>query len=448
MIFKRRRDGKESDHWYCKVSFQGRQILRNTRYTARSDAERFERALRKSLAGEREAAVAALEASRLRSASGTTLGQIVESFETAPGDWTPQTKRGYTASLRIIIETALGTAPAWGSRPVSILNSDLVYRFRQAVMSSESNAGAARLAQACRSANTALRSARALFAPPLVEHYRRAAGLTIPDLSEFRSAPGFRGVAKDDYRIPPDELIRRTMEDLERTRESHPDRYAAIWLAIGFGLRRSEAAAVRANWFLQLNGRVHLELREVIQPGTPAKTSGATKNGSVRPRIPVANGAWMHLGPIVSSRKSEQHVLAPEGTSTYRADALFDEISAWLRSIGWQTDKAFHEFRALAGCWVAMRDGLLVARDWLRHASVTTTERHYGRYVRTQVTDAAWDAPRDTARDTGISSPHTAPNVTIAAPFGNVYDTRPTVQVVDFQSPGAVSASESDSVRP
>ncbi|MFN0130304.1 MAG: hypothetical protein ACKV19_26880, partial [Verrucomicrobiales bacterium] len=116
-------------------------------------------------------------------------------------------------------------------------------------------------------------------------------------------------------------------------------------------------------------------------------TSTATKSGAVAPRIPVTNGAWEHLGPIVELLPPDRHVLAPMGNATYRGDALFDEISDWLRVLGWQTTKAYHEFRALAGCWVAMRDGLLVARDWLRHSSVTTTERHYGRYVRTTVSD-------------------------------------------------------------
>ncbi len=437
MIFKRIRNGQESKYWYCKVVFQGRQIPRCTNYTNRTDAERFERTLRKALAGEREQAVAALDASRLRAAASTvTIGQVVEAFGQAPGDWTPQTRRGYTGGLRCVIETALGEDPAWTERPVSVLTGDLVYRYRQAVLREAAGADAARTAQLSRSANTALRSARALFAPALIEYYRRTAQLSLPDLSEFRTAPGFRGVAKEDYRIPSDDLIRRTMEDLERTRQSHPDRYAAIWLALGFGLRRSEAAAVRAGWFITVGGRVHLELREVIQPGTPAQTSAATKNGQVCPRIPVANGAWAHLEPIVSARKPEQHVLAPDGHATYRGDDLFDDLSGWLRTLGWETDKAFHEFRALAGCWVAMRDGLLVARDWLRHSSVTTTEKHYGRYVRTQVTDAAWDTSRDTTADRIQTQPN---NVSVVS-FGVIPQQLPTVQVVAAEPVGIASS--------
>ncbi len=415
MIFKRIRDGHESTHWYCKVEFQGRQYLRNTRYTAKADAERFERALRKALAGDREQAITALTESRLRAESpSTTLGQVVAAFRAAPGDWTPHTRRGYIGGLRALVETALGAMPSWESRPIGTLNADLVYRYRQAVHREATGAGDARRAQLGRSGNTVLRSARALFSPALVEHYRREAGLVIPDLSEFRSAPGFRGVGKDDYRIPRDELISGTLTALESTRDTHRDRYLAVWLALGFGLRKSEAAAVRVSWFIRLGGRVHLELRAVVQPGTPGQESDATKSGAVAPRIPVSNGAWSKIEPLLAGMAPDAHVLAPDATDTYRADALFDEIALWMRDLGWETQKAFHEWRALAGCWVAMRDGLLVARDWMRHASVTTTERNYGRYIRTQVSDTAptlTPAPvLDTALDTTVAKRGTDPN--------------------------------------
>ncbi len=446
MIFKRIRNGHESTHWYCKVEFQGRQYLRNTRYTAKADAERFERALRKALAGDREQAIAALTESRLRAESPTTtLGQVVSAFRAAPGDWTPHTRRGYIGGLRSLIETALGPMPAWESRSISVLGPDLVYQFRQAVHREATGAGDARRAQLGRSGNTVLRSARSLFSPALVEHYRREAGLVIPDLTEFRSAPGFRGVGKDDYRIPRDELIAATLGALDATRDTHRDRFLAVWLALGFGLRKSEAAAVRAGWFIRLGGRVHLELRAVVQPGTPGRQSDATKSGAIAPRIPVANGAWAKIEPLLAGLGPDDHVLAPGGTDTYRGDVLFDEIALWMRDLGWETQKAFHEFRALAGCWVAMRDGLLVARDWLRHASVTTTERNYGRYIRTQVSDTApalAPAPAlDTALATVVSTRQTTPNDTAQVPFGAGSDGQAPVQVLDFPAAPVPNAS-------
>lgn len=448
MIFKRIRNGQESLHWYCKLSWQGRQVLRNTRYTARGDAERFERALRKALAGDREQAVAALTESRLRAeAPTTTLGQVVAAFRAAPGDWTPHTKRGYIGGLRTLVETALGTVPHWESRTVAVLGPDLVYQFRQAIHREATGTGDARRAQLGRSGNTVLRSARALFSPALVEYYRREAELVIPDLGEFRTAPGFRGVGKDDYRIPRDELISATLAALDATRETHRDRYLAIWMALGFGLRKSEAAAVRAGWFVRIGGRVHLELRAVVQPGTPGQQSDATKSGAIAPRIPVANGAWERIEPMLAGLQADDHVLAKDGNDTYRGDVLFDEIALWMRGLGWETQKAFHEWRALAGCWVAMRDGLLVARDWLRHASVTTTERNYGRYIRTQVSDVA-PAVLDTGLATVVSKLQNAPSDIRERAANAVSTVAPGAEVLDFPvAADAKSAATTECVR-
>ena len=443
-VYRRKRRGPdgsfvESDEYYVRLRWQGRQILRNTGYTTAADARRFGAALKKALAEGRLEDVAG---SALRRDPGiVTLGQVVAAFEAAPGDWTPHTRRGYVGGLRTVVETALGTSPAWDSRPVTVLDGELVYRYKQAI--SGVQADDARRTQLQRSANTLLRSARALFSPHLLEHYRIVAGLRLPDLSEFRQAPGFRGVAKEDYRIPSDDLVRATLADLEASRFTHPDRYAAVWLALGFGLRKSEAAAVRAGWFVRLNGRIHLELREVVQPGTPGQTSTATKSGAINPRIPVANGAWEHLVTIVELLPPDRHVLAPAGTDTYRADALFDEISGWLRGLGWETQKAFHEFRALAGCWVAMRDGLLVARDWLRHSSVTTTERHYGRYVRTCVTDAP-----ATVLATAPSSNQTTPNSAALAHVAAVQAGQTAIHVIDFPRVGDATPSGTTEMRP
>ena len=428
-----------SDEYYVRLRWQGRQIVRCTGYTALADAKRFGAALRKSLADGRTEQVAA---SRLRKPEAdVTIVDVLEAFAATPGDWTPQTRRGYVGGLRTVIETALGTEPHWKSRPVTCLTGELVYRFKNLVALQSTDD--ARRAQLARSANTALRSARALFSPTLLEHYRLEHALTLPDLTEFRDAPGFRHVQKEDYRIPPDDLVARTLQELERTKAEHPDRYAAIWLALGFGLRKSEAAAVRAGWFIRLNGRIHLELRAVVQPGTPGQTSTATKNGQVAPRIQVTNGAWERLAPIVEAMGAEDHVLAPKGTAHYRGDDLFDEISDWLRGLGWKTTKAFHEFRALAGCWVAMRDGLLVARDWLRHSSVTTTEKHYGRYVRTQVTDVPV-----TVLVTAVDTTHTTLNDANAGSFGDGKACQPTANVVDFPRVGDATPSGTSNVRP
>jgi integrase len=211
-----------------------------------------------------------------------------------------------------------------------------------------------------------------------------AANLDLPaNLDEFRTAPGFRDVTKHDYEIPSDGRIQATLEDLEATKASHPARYVACWLAIGFGLRRSEAACVRRDWFRQIDGRWHIEIRAVADALDATTERPVTKNGQVRPLIPCANGAWERLAPFIqdATQPIDSYLIA--GTGTYRREHLFREISLWLRRHGWQTQKAYHELRAWAGCQVGMAFGFDVASQWLRHGSIVTTQQFYGRYLNT-----------------------------------------------------------------
>jgi len=315
-----------------------------------------------------------------------TVGNIVAAFNAAPLAIARGSRAGYLWALRSIIETVHGKEPAWTDHPLSILNGDLIFKYRKGIMATAlaAGAGAAALERAKRSANSALRQARSIFSEHLMEHYRIEAGLSLPaGLSGFRSAPGFRGAVKTDYQPPDDALIQKTLGELEATRELHPDRYLACWLSLGFGLRKSEVSALKGDSFFEINGRPHVELRSVTVIGGECDL---TKNGTQAPRVPVANDAWRRIGPMIEHIPAGHYLIA--GTMTYRTEGMFREINDWLRALGWKTQKGFHELRAYAGCQVALRSGLLEASKWLRHESVTTTQAAYGRYLKIQVTDA------------------------------------------------------------
>ena len=321
-----------------------------------------------------------------RPAQVPTLGSIIDAFSTCPLNIGGDSRYGYIWAMRTIIEWTLGKETDWKERPVSILDGDLVFNYRTEVTrrAIKDRATAADLERTQRSANSCLRQARALFSDHMLEYYRIKAGLLLPDLAGFRSAPGFRGTVKTDYQPPSDELIRTTLEELEVTRDLHPERYLACWLAIGFGLRKSEVSALKGNCFLEINGRHHVEIRAVsCRDGE----SDLTKNGTRAPRIPVANGAWPHLQTLIEPVPPGAYLIG--GTATYRTETLFREVNAWLREVGFKTQKGFHELRAYAGCQVALRDGLLAASKWLRHESITTTQQFYGRYLKIQVSDNA-----------------------------------------------------------
>ena len=68
-------------------------------------------------------------------------------------------------------------------------------------------------------------------------------------------------------------------------------------------------------------------------------------------------------------------------------------------------------FSTTRGCCTAMHGGQLAGRDWLRHSSITTTERHYGRYVPSAVSHrpATPSKPRSMR-----PAPHTTTGATCA----------------------------------
>lgn len=377
--------------WYLRITVDGKR--RPIRLGDHRTAEAV--ALAKRILAQRAddagALGGALDALRPQPATFPTLRQVVDLMMAAPIETTAHTRAGYASGAKVFIETALGTSPPWDSRTLDILTPDLVYKYRSAIHARAKTEGwdDARKARACRSGNSCLRDIRALFTPALQEFYRIGHKLTLPDLAAFRAAPGFANAAKtaSQYRRPSDALLARTLADLQAGRDTERARFILVWLAIGFGLRKSEAAAVRCGWFREIGGRVHLELRAVVEPGSVHESS-MTKNGEVCPLIPCANGAWGQLAPLLEGQPGDAYAV-PATSKTERRDYHFRDISDWLRGLGWLTGKQYHEFRALAGAWYydTCRDLYRTSR-WMRHSSVTVTEKSYGRYNATDTPDA------------------------------------------------------------
>jgi integrase len=417
--------------WYLRVSIDGK--LRPVRIAQSRSTDAIAEAKRilTQRAEDAPNLARALDSLRPVRSTAPTIRQIVDAMMSAPISTTEHTRRGYTSGTKMFLETTLGPVPAWDTRTIDALTPELVYKYRSAVHARLVAADADDLARAraYRTGNSILRDIRALFTPQLQEHYRIAHVLEIPaTIAAFREAPGFDGATKSQtqYRRPSDQLLSATLSDLMATRDTHRARFVAVWLALGFGLRKSEAAAVRVGWFREVDGHINLELRAVVKPGSTSE-SPMTKNGDVAPLIPCANGAWKHLGPILATMSPDDYAI-PASSPTERRDGVFREISTWLAARGWETQKQYHEFRALGGCWLAdaTKDLYAVSR-WLQHSSVTVTERAYGRYLRSSIPDVSPtmisnlpDSRRDTRPDSSASHHQTTPNDTNTVLFGAV----------------------------
>src|SRR5262249_7544198 len=61
----------------------------------------------------------------------------------------------------------------------------------------------------------------------------------------------------------------------------------------------------------------------------------------------------------------------------YRAQSVFDRVTAWLRKHGVTAKKPLHELRKELGALITSEHGIYAASRVLRHADLSTTAAHY-----------------------------------------------------------------------
>jgi integrase len=389
--FKRKRrdrrtgELKESATYYVRFELKGVAKLKKTPHTNAEQALAYGRALRTALEKTDCAAVkAALDtAAYRRTAPLATIGQLINAYRAHAGPVQKVTKDktidSYISALLNIISRAhynlerhdRATAAQLTeikNLPASILDAALITAYKKAAFTiAQQRADDQRADSTYRSANSIIIMARCLFIPALLAAYKTA-DLNLPDLKPFLEAPLFPKVGKKQYN-PPDQLIlAKTFAALPDLEQTEPDLYVAIWLALGFGLRREEICKTRLAWFVTINDTPHIHL------------DYKTKNGDY-PTIRCHLDAWPKLQPHLQRARAEgrEHLLHDNNRHVHAA--LWGRLGDWMRNLGWKTQKTLHEFRAFAGCKIAEAHGLLAASKWLRHESLTTTEENYGRYI-------------------------------------------------------------------
>lgn len=330
---------------------------------------------------ERDARFAGQRGTTTRAAAETTIADVLALYA-QHATCADATASNNAQCLLNVIRRTFGDSPAPETRALALLNADALRLWRTAAeRHAKEKAGAdpVALGRTMRGQNSTLNQARAVFAPLMLEHYEQH-GIKLPaGLTEFLTRPKLKAPTKSDYQKPDDLTLLRTFASLEDLRERDRNLYLAVWLALGFGLRKEEISNARRAHLVAVNGRIHCRL--VAQKNDEAGSQAATD-------IPVQNGAWAKLEPLLSAHQPNDYLLT--GPDTERADHTFRRISSWMRDLGWKTQKTAHEWRAYAGCSVTETHGLDYASRWLRHSSPELTRRAYGRYAKTTV---ALEAP-------------------------------------------------------
>jgi integrase len=220
------------------------------------------------------------------------------------------------------------------------------------------------------SCNSLIRMARSLFSPKKVIQY--LPGLKLPDPTPFYGVEFFDG-QRTEYvsRIDARALLKQGEKDL---RHADPPAFVVLLLALGAGLRRGEIDGL--TWD-------QIDFRQNLVRVEATNTSGI-KTAHSRGSVPIDS----QLAKVLKTFKKkgvngfvvpgEAEKDAPKTWGIhYRAEPVYQRLMAWLRSQGISARKPLHELRKELGALVTTEFGIYAASRVLRHASVSTTSRHY-----------------------------------------------------------------------
>jgi integrase len=293
-------------------------------------------------------------------AADCTLDEYLATYEaTATGESQPAHRHAAALALRRVAATT-------SASHLSQLPDAIAAYFQAAAQRAEAAAQDEALTVK-RTCNSTLNQAASCFSAATLRCLPRS--LTLPPLDPITTAfkrHVWRLPAKtaEQYRPPPPEVLDRTL----RAWLTLPDaEFFAVGLALTFGLRASEIFQARWEW---LTVRECWHCLDTSAVGTRSCASAKDHTGLIRVK------ALAPFHTILLGRDALQRVLTGHIVTAPR-DKVCRAVSAWMQSLGWETRLHLHALRAYAGSLVFSRFGPLEARDFLRHASVTTTEAHY-----------------------------------------------------------------------
>jgi integrase len=219
------------------------------------------------------------------------------------------------------------------------------------------------------SCNSTIRQARSLFAAKIVKFLP---DLRLPDPIPFHAVEFFpRQSAKYFSRIDAKTLLQEAHRELAKI---DPPAFLAMLLALSAGLRKGEIDSLQ--WHqVDFN-------RQLIR--VESTDSASLKTADSRDEVAIDENTIAILRGF-HAKKEDQFVIAGDGEGSgpkkwgqnYRAGAVFDRLTAWLRKHGVTARKPLHELRKELGALVTAEHGIYAASRVLRHSDVSTTARHY-----------------------------------------------------------------------
>jgi integrase len=314
-----------------------------------------------------------------------TVGQFLDELA-AKADLKSETLKGYTIAFRAIIEDIFGIEGGkekfdyrgggharWLEKINAVRLADVtperVQEWKRAFIARAGN-DPVKQRSARTSFNSFLRRAKSLFGPKCIKHL----SVTLPSPLPFEGVT-FEPRQSARYRsnIDPAKLTRAAQQELS---ETDPPVFLAFLLALGAGLRRIEIDRLEWAAFRWNDNVIRIEATRYFEP----KTEHSSGDVQIDPELMAifrGYGALARSGFVIEAGGGADLPGVRSFADHYRAKAVFERLSAWLRKHGVTARKPIHELRKEFGSMVNREHGLSAASDQLRHSGIATTAACY-----------------------------------------------------------------------
>ena len=329
-------------------------------------------------------------------ASVATVGEWIAAAQKVSSA-NPSTFNCYTASLRKIVGDIVGVdrtknrfgpgknGGAAGYRAkvdavsLDLLTFTAIQKWRISYVAQAKNPAAKRSRET--SCNSTIRQARSLFTAEIRFNLKE---LLLPPLhpfeipAEIKPEKGKKNPllfskhsAKYSSQIDAKSLLQAAHADLYK---NDSPAFLAMILALAAGLRRGEIDSLCWKQVDFKRGVIRIENTEAAS----LKTRDSQAEVPIDPQV-------ASLLQDLRKDATGQFVIEADGAENgprkwgqhYRADSVFDRLTAWLRAHGVAARKPLHELRKELGALVTEEFGIYAASRVLRHSKVTTTAEHY-----------------------------------------------------------------------
>ena len=250
----------------------------------------------------------------------------------------------------------------------SITPGDIMTWKNARLKNSELNANERRSAVV--TTNSLMRNAKALFGKKLLPFIRQKIELPTPLPFEevpMEKPPSLRYISKvDAYAI-----LARGKAELAA---SDPEAFKVLILALVCGLRRSEIDHLLWRNFRFPEKLLHIENTEYHQLKSEDSAGAIDLDADTcalfqgfRAQVPKELFVILSPNPPQNQKRSR----------SYRCNAVFQRVNAWLREQGVKGTKPLHTMRKEIGSIVASEHGIFEASRYLRHSDIRITSAFY-----------------------------------------------------------------------